>query len=296
MKAQAFLAITLLTAPSVLLAEPVFMPQAASVLKTKQFEAGLGGHFGYQTSELVNNAGTTYKNRVWHFPLFVRMGITDVVESRLIIPITHAVDSSEGTVSTRNDDQGLGNIQMSAKWNFHTGALPLAFALDLDLPTANSKNNPAALGWRYSGQIQQGFNAHPHLVADIPVMADRLTAHTHLGYLNTGTYTTANDARFNPSDLMTFGASLDMNLHDKIQGLSLAAECIGNTALNHSKTGGVANGGDRGTVIEAGPSLRYARGAIHTWTGFLIDAGDPTYRAYNYRVSFGMAYRLGAAQ
>jgi len=277
-------------------AEPVFMPQAESVLKNHQFEAGVGGMFGYQLSELENNPGTSYKNRVWHIPLFVRWGITDQIESRLIIPITHAVDSSEGAVSTRNYDKGIGNIQMSAKWNFLKGIVPLAAALDLDLPTANSKNNPASLGWRYSGQVQQGFNAHPHLVADVSLVPNRLSAHALLGYMNTATYTTAARVRFNPSDLLTFGASLDLNLSDKLSGVSVAAECVGNTALTHSKTGSTRNSGDRGSVVEAGPSLRYAHGPIHTWTGLLIDAGDPTYRAYNYRVHFGVAYRFGAAQ
>jgi hypothetical protein len=295
MKAQATIAITLFAA-NLAYAEPVFMPQASSVLKTNQFEAGIGGMFGYQLSELDGSPGTTYKNRVWHVPVFFRWGITDRVESRLTLPITYATDSSEGLASTRYTGKGIGNIQMSGKWQFIDVSVPVAAALDLDLPTANARNNPAPLGWRYSTQVQQGLNVHPHVVADIPLVASRLNAHAQLGYMNTGTYTAASQVRFDPSDLMTFGASVALQLEDQLPGVVLAAECVGNTALNHSTTGRMRNSGDRGTVVEAGPSLRLSRGAMNAWTGLLMDAGDPTYRAYNYRVSFGVAYRFGAAQ
>jgi len=296
MKVHASVVSALLAVSQLASAEPVFMPQAASVLKARQYEAGVGGMFGYQLSAIEGSAGTTYKNRVWHMPVLFRAGITDRVESRLVIPITRAVDSSEGLASSREADTGLGNVQLGAKWNFLEGRIPLAAGLDLDLPTANSKNNPAALGWRYSTQIQQGFNTHIYVVSDVPLLENRLRGHVSLGYMNTASYRTSGNTRFNPSDLMTFGASLDLSLDDKIKGLAVAAECVGNTAVSHSKYGSTTNHGDRGSVVEAGPSLRYGHGAWNTWTGLLIDAGDATYRAYNYRVSFGAAYRFGGAQ
>ena len=275
-------------------AEPVFMPQAQSVMLAKQGEAGVGAQFGYQNSEIIGAPGTSYTDRVWHVPLFARYGITDVLETRLLLPITRAIDSSEGQSSSYNANTGIGNIQVGAKWNFLKAApLPLAAALDLDLPTANSKNNPAALGWRYSNQIQQGFNTHLQLIADTPKMRDMLQGHAEIGYMNTATYTTAVDTRFNPSDLFTFGASVDVSLQHWVDHLSVSGEMIGNTALDHSKTNGTENGGDKGTVLEAGPAVRYQIGPVRTYAGFLLDAGDPTFRAYNSKVNFGFSMLWG---
>jgi hypothetical protein len=284
----------LTVAASAAQAEPVFMPQAASALKAHQAEAGVNGHFGYQTSELASNPGTTYKNRVWQFPLYARYGILDMLEAHVVLPIARAVDSSEGLFSSRGASTGLGNIQMGSKWNFVSAPFPLAVALDLDLPTANSKNNAGALGARYSGQLQQGFNGHLQFVMDSPALAEKLTFHGALGYMNTGAYSTSTGFRYNPSDLMTFGASADVNLSAWVSHLSAAAEFVGNTALNHSKNDGVKNGNDKGTVLEVGPSLRYQVGRWRAQTGLLIDAGQSEFRAYNYRVQFGLSALFGA--
>jgi hypothetical protein len=275
-------------------AEPVFQPQAASVLKQKQIEIGTGGQFGFQKSELVGGAGTTYKNRVWHIPLMARYGILDNLESRLVIPYTSAKDTSEGLVSTRNVGDGIGNIQLGAKWNAVSVPSPLALALTFDLPTANPKNNPGALGWRYSGQIQQGFNTHLQVIGDTPVIADLLVGHASLGYMNTGKYTTTTRARFNPSDLLTFNAAAELRLHRWVNQLSVLGEVVGNTALNHSKTNATTNGNDKGTVLAAGPSLQYQYGPVRTYAGVLFDAGKTTFRAYNQRVHFGVSLVFGA--
>jgi hypothetical protein len=294
MKGKAIVGIVLMTAWQTAQAEPVFMPQAQSVLEAKQLELGVGGQFGYQLSEIETSPGTTFKDRVWQVPLMARYGVTDTVESRLIVPITRAVDSSEGVASSRSANTGFGNIQLGTKWNFLKEApLPMAVALDLDLPTTNSKNNPGSLGQRYSNQIQQGFNAHLQLIADTPRVADILQGHAMMGYMNTATYTMAADTRFNPSDLMTFGASVDVSLKRWVDHLSLSGEMVGNTALNHSKTNGTLNGNDKGTVLEAGPALRYQSGRIRTYVGVLADAGKATFRAYNYRVNFGVSLLCG---
>lgn len=281
---------------SPLIAEPVFMPQAESVLTRHQTEIGLGGQFGYQISEYVGSPGTTYKNRVWHIPLMVRHAISSDGEARLLIPITRAVDSSEGTLSSRDADTGLGNVQIGGKWNFLKGAIPVAAVLDMDLPTANPRHNAASLGWRYSTQIQQGLNIHPHVVGDFPLIKDRLKAHALVGYMYTGSYKMTSGTRFYPGDLITFSTALELEMKDKVPGISVAAEMLGNTAISHSKTGSTRNSGDRGTVIGVGPSVRYSSQKYQAWTGLLIDAGDATYSAYNYRVHFGAAYRFGGDQ
>lgn len=274
-------------------AEPVFMPQAASVLKDKQLEAGVGAQFGYQSSEIENSLDTTFKDRVWMIPVFARYGVTDNLETKLNVPIVHAIDSSEGLASSHNEDGGIGNMQVGAKWNFLNAPLPLAAALDLDLPTANTSNNPAALGMRYNNQVQQGFNAHLQLIADTPMMADMVSGHAEIGYMNTATYTTTEQTRFNPSDLFTFGASIDLSLKRVAEGLSASAEMVGNTCLTHSRTDGTINGNDMGTVLEVGPAMRYQRGSVRTWAGFLADDGNATFRAYNYRVDFGASLLFG---
>lgn|GEM_PF-3351399 len=222
--------------------------------------------------------------------------MTDALETRLALPITKAVTSAEGQSSFRHADSGIGNLQLGVKWNFLKDRMPLAAALDLDLPTANSANNPASLGQRYSTQIQQGFNAHLQVIADTPKMADLLTGHASVGYMNTGAYTTAAKTRFNPSDLMTFGASLDLSMERWIHHVSLSAEAVGNTGLSHSKSNSTMNGSDLGTVIEVGPAVRYQVGALRAYTGFLADVGKATYRAYNYRVNFGVSMLWGGAQ
>jgi hypothetical protein len=294
MKGKAILGVLCMTAWQSAQAEPVFMPQAQSVLQAKQVEVGVGGQFGYQLSEIETNPGTTYKDRVWSFPLSARYGITDTVESKLLIPITRAVDSSEGLSSNRYANTGLGNIQLGTKWNLCKEArFPLAAALDLDLPTSNSRRNPGALGPRYNNQLQQGFNAHLQLVSDTPKVSDMIQGHAQLGYMNTATYTTAADTRFNPSDLFTFGASVDFDLKRWVEHLSVAGEMVGNTALNHSKTNGDRNGDDKGMVLEAGPSVRYQIGSVRTYAGVLADAGPATYRAFNYRVNFGASLLFG---
>ncbi len=274
-------------------AEPVFMPQAAPVVKAHQAELGVDGNFGYQTSEIEGSPGTTFKNRVWQIPLIARYGLLDTLESHLLIPIVRAIDSSEGTASSRSANTGLGNIQLGAKWLFLPGRFPLAAAVDFDLPTANSRNHPAALGWRYNNQVQQGFNTHLQLLADTPAMAERYSAHAMIGYLYTGRYTTAQDSKFNPSDLMTFGASLDAMLLKGEHPLSASIEMVGNTGLNHSKTDDVRNGNDKGTVLEVGPALRHQCGPLRTHVGLLFDAGRATFRAYNYRVNFGVSLFVG---
>lgn len=293
MKAKALIAVASMTAWQCAWAEPVFMAQAASVLKAKQAEAGVGGHFGYQSSEIIGNAGTTYKNRVWQFPVFARYGMSDDVQAQLILPIVRAVDSSEGLTSTRYSDTGIGNLTLGAKWNFLKGMVPLAAALDVDFPTANASHNAGALGERYNTQLQQGFNEHLQLVADSPVMHDMMSLHASVGYMNTATYTTSTRARFNPSDLFTFGASVDMSLKRCLEGLSVAAEVVGNSGLTHARTNSTVAGNDLGTVIEVGPSLRYQHNALRTYAGFLVDEGKATFRAYNYRVAFGASLLWG---
>jgi len=294
MKSTAITAALLVSVFQYAQAEPVFMPQAASVLKGHQAQTGVGGQFGYQSYELEGAPGTVYKNRVWQIPVFARVGLMDDAEAKLMVPIVHAIDSKEGSSGYHNEDGGLGNMQVGAKWNFLKGMIPVAAALDLDLPTANSKNNPGSLGERYSNQLQQGFNTHLQLIADSPLMADRVTGHVAVGYMNTATYTTSFKSQFNPSDLMTFGASVDVRLHAVMEGLSSSLELVGNTALNHSKTNGSMNGNDKGTVLEIGPALRYQHNAMGTYAGFLADAGKSTFRAYNYRVNFGVSYLFGA--
>jgi opacity protein-like surface antigen len=293
MKGTALFSVMLVTAWQTVQAEPVFMPQAQSVMQAKQGEAGVGAQFGYQKSEIETAPGTTFTNRVAHIPLFARYGVTDAVETRLVVPITRAIDSSEGLASSHKSDTGLGNIQMGAKWNFLKAMFPLAAALDLDLPTANSKNNPASLGWRYSNQIQQGFNTHLQLIADTPKLQDMLEGHAEIGYMNTATYTTSADTRFNPSDLFTFGASVDLSLKRWVNNLSVSGEMVGNTALNHSKTNGNTNGNDKGAVLEAGPAVRYQMGPVRTYAGVLFDAGNATFRAYNTRVNLGVSMLWG---
>ena len=78
----------------------------------------------------------------------------------------------------------------------------------------------AALGERYSNQLQQGFNTHLRPVADSPKVCDMLRGHAQVGYMNTATYTTAADTRFNPSDLMTFGAGIDLDLKRWVNNLT----------------------------------------------------------------------------
>ena len=68
-----------------------------------------------------------------------------------------------------------------------------------------------------------------------------------------------------------------------------------NTALNHSKTLSTVNGNDKGTVLEVGPALRYQTGAWRTQAGMLFDEGKSTFRAYNYRLLFGVSYLFGAS-
>jgi len=148
--------------------------------------------------------------------------------------------------------------------DFLNAPMPLALGLDLDLPTANSANNKAATGWRYSNQVQQGFNTHLFLVADTQKVSDLWTGHAMVGYMNTGTYTTSSQSRFNPSDLLTFGASVDLDMAKLISGLSGSLDFVGNTGLNHSKTQGTMNGSDLGTVLEVGPALRYQMGSWRT--------------------------------
>jgi hypothetical protein len=294
MKGKAILSVVIFTAWQAAQAEPVFLPQAQSVLHAKQIEAGVGGQFGYQLSEIETSPGTTYKDRVWSIPFSARYGVTDVIESKLMIPIVQAVDSSEGISSNRFSSTGLGNMQIGTKWNFlKEMPFPLAAALDLDLPTANSRNNPGALGMRYNNQLQQGLNTHLQLVADSPKVAEMMTAHAQLGYMNTATYTTAADTRFNPSDLFTFGASVDLDLKRWVDHLSVSGEMVGNTALNHSKTNGDTNGNDKGTVLEVGPAMRYQLGPVGTYAGVLLDQGSATFRAYNYRVNFGVSMLWG---
>jgi hypothetical protein len=78
-----------------------------------------------------------------------------------------------------------------------------------------------------------------------------------------------------------------------VDHLSIAGEFVGNSALNHSKTNGDTNGNDKGTVLEAGPSVRYQMGSVRTYAGLLLDAGRATFRAYNYRVNFGVSMLWG---
>jgi hypothetical protein len=277
-------------------AEPVFMPQAASVVKQKQLETGVDVQYGYEKSELASSPGTTFLDRTMTIPFWARYGIMDNLESHLLVPFVHAIDSSEGVSSFHNEDGGLGNMQVGAKWNFKSAPMPLALGVDLDLPTANSANNVAATGWRYSNQIQQGFNAHLFLAADTPVYNDLLSGHAMLGYMNTATYTTATGTRFNPSDLFTFGASVDLDLKKWVNGLTASGEMVGNTALTHSRTNSTVNGGnDMGQVLEAGPALRYQLGAWRTKAGVMVDAGPATYRAYNYRYLLGVSYLFGGS-
>ena len=294
MKGKTILSLALLTAWQTAQAEPVFGPQARSVLQPKQMEAGVGAQMGYQSSEIIGSPGTTFKDRVWQIPLFARYGVTDAIESKVMVPIVRAVDSAEGNSSFRYANTGIGNIEAGTKWNFiKDGPMALAAALDLDLPTANPRRNPGSLGERYNNQLQQGFNEHLQLVADSSKFDELLTVHAQVGYMNTATYTTSSDTRFNPSDLFTFGASVDMDLSKWANHLSVAGEMVGNSALNHSKTNGDTNGNDKGTVLEAGPSLRYQSGPVRTYAGFLIDAGPATFRAYNYRVNFGASLLWG---
>jgi hypothetical protein len=293
MKAKALFTVVLMTTWQAAEAEPVFMPQAVSVVQAKQTEVGVGAQFGYQNSEIIGSPGTSFKNRVWQIPVFARYGVTDSIETRLAVPIVKAVDSSEGLSSTRNADSGLGSLQIGAKWNFLKGIVPMAAVLDLDLPTANPSNNPGALGERYNNQLQQGFNGHLQLVADSPMFAKILSAHGEVGYMNTATYTTASKSRFNPSDLVTFGLSLDMSLKHWVEGLSASAEMVGNTCVTHSRTDAMINGNDMGTVLEVGPALRYQRGSWRTYAGFLADDGKAAFRAYNYRVNFGISMLFG---
>ena len=274
-------------------AEPVFLPQAASVVKKSQLEAGVDGMFGYQLSELVGGAGTTSKTRVWTLPVWARYGVLDNLETHLLLPITRAVDSSEGSASTRNADTGIGNIQIGAKWNFVSAPLPLAVALDMDLPTANPSNNPAPLGWRYTGQVQQGFNAHLQLVADTPAIGP-VKGHAAAGYMNTATYTKSDKVRYNPSDLATYGAGVDLSLDSVLKNLAVSGEFVGSSALNYSRTGGTKDGNTLGTVLEAGPAVRYQVGRVKLHAGVLYDAGKATFRAYNYRVDFGVSVLFGA--
>src|SRR5437016_8500524 len=87
-------------------AEPVFMPQAASVVKQKQLETGVDIQYGYQKSELENSPGTTFLDRTVTIPLWARYGILDNLESHLLVPIVHAIDSSEGISSSHNENGG----------------------------------------------------------------------------------------------------------------------------------------------------------------------------------------------
>jgi hypothetical protein len=279
---------------SLAMAEPVFMPQAASVVKQKQLETGVDFEYDYQKSELSASPGTTFNDRAVRVPFWARYGILDNLEARLALPFVHAIDSSEGTSSRHDEDGGLGNMKLGAKWNFKPMPMPIAVGLDFDLPTANSKNNVAATGNRYTHQIEQGFNAHLFLASDHPLIPDLLTTHLMVGYMNTGTYTTASKSRFNPSDLFTYGASLDFEMKKWVNGLTASGEMVGNTALTHSKTQGTVNGGnDMGQVLEAGPALRYEKGSWRTKLGVLFDAGPSTYRAYNTRLMTGVSYLFG---
>jgi hypothetical protein len=275
-------------------AEPVFMPQAASVVKQKQLETGIDVQYGYQSSELQANPGTTFLDRTLTIPAFARYGVTDAVETHLLVPYVHAIDSAEGITSFHNEDGGLGNMQVGAKWNLISVPMPLALGVDLDLPTANTANNTAALGWRYNAQTPQGFNAHVFLAADTPMYGDLVSGHGMLGYMNTATYTTATGTRFNPSDLVTFGASVDLELKKWVSGLTASVEMVGNIATTHSRTSDTVSGGnDMGSVLEAGPALRYQIGSWRTQAGILFDEGPATYRAYNFRTLVGISYLFG---
>jgi hypothetical protein len=294
MQRHAFVfAAALVTSVQWVQAEPVFMPQASSAMSSKQWEVGTGAEIGYQRYDIEGSAGTDYSDRVWNFPLRARLGVTDTVESRLEIPLTYAVSKSEGATSTRYDDFGLGNIQLGAKWNFLKKVWPLAAMVNFDLPTANPAHHPASLGRRYNGQLQQGFNTHVGLVADSPLFAELVRLHGSVGYLHTGRYRTTSNVRFNPSNLATFGASVEMVLEKWVPHLSMAGELVGSTALNHSETDSVKNGADKGTVLEAGPSLRYQMGSVGLHAGLLFDAGPATFRAYNMRGDFGMSLQFG---
>jgi hypothetical protein len=294
MKRTVALALAVMSVNSLAFAEPVFAPQAASFVKQKQLEVGVDAQYGYQKSELESSVGTTFNDRVLMVPVWARYGIMDNLESHLSLPFVHAIDSSEGISSVHNEDGGLGNMQLGAKWNFKPAPLPLALGLDLDLPTANSANNVAATGMRYSSQIQQGFNTHLFLAADHALVPDLLMAHGSIGYMNTATYTTAGKSRFNPSDLLTYSASLELDMKKWVDGMSASGELVGNTALTHSRTDATVDGGhDMGQVIEAGPALRYQKGSWRTKLGVLFDAGPATYRAYNYRTLFGVSYLFG---
>ena len=273
-------------------AEPVFLPQAVSVQKKGQIEAGVDGMFGYQTYELSGAPGTTFKDRVWTMPVWARYGVTDSLETKLTVPYTWATAASEGNSSTHLVDSGFGNLQVGAKWNAVTAPVPLAVALTLDLPTANPSNNPAALGWRYTSQVQQGFNAHLQLVADTPAYGP-VKGHATVGYMNTATYTKSDKVRYNPSDLASYGAGVDMNLDSLVKDLAVSGEFIGYSALTYSRTGGTVDGNTLGTVLEAGPAIRYQFGRIKTHAGVLYDAGKATFRAYNYRVDFGASVLFG---
>jgi hypothetical protein len=275
-------------------AEPVFMPQAASVLKSRQLETGVNAQFGYQSSSIEGVPDTTNKDRVWMIPFFVRLGVADSAEAKLSVPVVRAIDSQEGTTSSYNANTGMGNMQLSGKWNFAAMPAPLALGVDLDLPTANSANNRAPLGQRYNTQAQQGFNTHIYVAGDTPKMG-LMTGHGMVGYMNTATYTTTSKVRFNPSDLFTFGASLDLDLAQVTSGFSASAEMVGNTGLTHARDNGTIHGNDLGTVLEAGPALRYQRGSWRTNAGVLFDAGKATFRAYNYRVAFGISYLCGSS-
>lgn len=294
MKRTIAVSLAVMTFNSWAMAEPVFMPQATSVVKQKQLETGVDVQYGYQKSELENSVGTTFLNRVLVVPVWARYGLLDTLETHLTVPIVHAIDSSEGISSFHNEDGGLGNMQVGAKWNFMNAPMPLAVGLDLDLPTANTSNNTAALGQRYNHQVEQGFNGHLFLSGDTPTYAEMLTGHVMVGYMNTATYTTATGTRFNPSDLMTFGASLDLDMKKWVNGLMMSGEMVGNTALTHSRTNSTIDGNhDMGQVLEVGPALRYQMGAWRTKAGVLFDAGPATYRAYNYRLLAGVSYLFG---
>src|SRR5262249_43810046 len=98
----------------------------------------------------------------------------------------------------------------------------------------------------------------------------------------------------NPSDLLTYGASLDFDLKKWVNGLMASGELAGNIALTHSRTNAtIDSGNSMGSVLEAGPAVRYQRGAWRTKAGVLIDAGPATYRAYNYRLLAGVSYLFG---
>jgi len=287
------LGLTLFWGIEPVLAEPVFMPQATSVFKRGQGEIGLHTQYGYQKYELTGLPGTTYITRVWHFPIFARYNVLDRLETRLLIPLTQAEDSSVGAFPSNNKDFGLGNIQAGAKWNLLTGRLPLAVGLDLDFPTANPRNNPGALGWRYNWQGQQGFNGHLYVAMDVPLVIDAVTAHASVGYMKTGSYTTASRSRFSPSDLATLKGAVTFALDPWVKKLSLSAESVVVSAVNKSRTDHIKNGATEGTVIEAGPALRYQYGRVRTHAGLMIDMGKTEFRAYNYRVAFGASLAFG---